>query len=192
MLTLTSSSTLRRPHCLRSQTSSGYIAIRMERHQGHNARMLVAHFDELIYSAQATLPQESDQLRLHRHSATSPFGWNATKAATPGAQLLTLTSSSTLHRSRCLRSQTSLGYIAIRLERHQGHSARSPVAHFDELIYSTQATLPQESDQLRLHRHSAGTPPRPQRQEPVAHADELFPSVHGEELMLKTPKPLLP
>ena len=27
-------------------------------------------------------------------------------------------------------------------------------------------TLPQESDQLKLHRHSAGTPPRPQYQEP--------------------------
>ena len=42
-----------------------------------------------------------------------------------------------------------------KLFNYQGHSARSPVAHFDELIYSTQATLPQESDQLRLHRHSA-------------------------------------
>ena len=80
---------------------------------------------------------------------------NATKATAPGAQLLTLTSSSTLHRPRCLKSQISSGYIAIRLERHQGHSTRSPVAHSDELLYSAQATLPQESDQLRLHRHSA-------------------------------------
>ena len=46
----------------------------------------VAHSDELIYSAEATLPQESDQLRLHCHSATSPLGWNATKATTPGVQ----------------------------------------------------------------------------------------------------------
>ena len=76
-------------------------------------------------------------------------------------QQLTLTSSSTLHRPPCLRSQTYSGYISIRLERHQDHSARSPVAHFDELICSAQATLPQKSDQLRLHRHSAGTPPRP-------------------------------
>ena len=70
----------------------------------------------------------------------------STKATAPGAQLLTLMSSSALHRPRCLRSQTSSGYIAIRLKRHQGHSARSPVAHFDELICSAQATLPQESD----------------------------------------------
>ena len=129
LLTLTSSSTLHRPRCLRSQTSSGYIAtwlhrhsatspIRLELHQGHSARSPTAHFDELIHSAQAMLPQESDQLRLHRHSATSP----------------------------------------IRLERHQGHSARSPTAHFDKLIHSAQATLPQESDQLRLHRHSATSP----------------------------------
>ena len=33
-----------------------------------------------------------------------------------------------------------LGYIATRLERHQGHSARSPAAHLDEFIYSGQAT----------------------------------------------------
>ena len=92
--------------------------LRLERHQAHSVRSPVAHFDELIYSAQATLPQESDQLKLHRHSATSPLGWNATKATTLRAQLLTLTSSSTLHRPRCLRSQTSSGYIATRLHRH--------------------------------------------------------------------------
>ena len=118
LLTLTSSSTLHRPRCLRSQTSLDYIVTRLERHQGHSARSQVAHFDELIYSAQATLPQKSDQLRLHRHSATSPFGLNATKATTLGAKLLTLTSSSTQHRPRCLRSQTSSSYIATRLHRH--------------------------------------------------------------------------
>ena len=87
------------------------------------------------------LPKESDQLRLHRHSPTAP-----------GAQQLTLTSSSTLHRSRYLRNQISSGYIPL------GFSARSPAAHFDELIYSTQVTLPKESDQLKLHRHSATAP----------------------------------
>ena len=61
----------------------------------------------------------------------------------------------TLHRPRCLRSQTSSGYIATWLKRHQGHSAKSPVAHFDEPLYPAQATLPQESDQLRIHRHLA-------------------------------------
>ena len=46
------------------------------------------------------------------------------------------------------------------------HSTMSPVAHFDELVYPAQATPPQEPDQLRLNRHMARTPPRPQRQEP--------------------------
>ena len=87
--------------------------------------------------------------------ATLPLGLNAPKATAPGAQLLTLTSPSTLHRPRCLRSQTSSGYIATWLKRPQGHSAGSPVAHFDEPVYPAQATLPQESDQLRLHRHLA-------------------------------------
>ena len=129
-----------------------------ELHEGHNPRSLAAHFDGFIYSAQVTLPEESDQLKLHRHSATSPLGWNATKATVPGAQQLTLTSSSTLHKSRYLRSQTSSGYIATRLERYQGHNARSPAAHFDEFVYSAQVTLPEESDQIRLHRHSATLP----------------------------------
>ena len=114
------------------------------------------------------LPKESDHLRLHRHSAIAP-----------GAQQLTLTSSSTQHRPRCLRSHISSGYIATRLHRHSaaspldyiatrlhlhsaksplGHSARSPAAHFDELIYSAHVTLPKESDQLRLYRHSATSP----------------------------------
>ena len=96
-----------------------------------SARSPAAHFDEFVYSAQVTLPEDSDQLRLHRHSATSPLGWKATKATAPGAQQLTLMSSSTLHRSHYLRNQTNSGYIA-----------------------------------TWLHRHSVGTPPRPQRPEP--------------------------
>ena len=59
-------------------------------------------------------------------------GPSTTKATAPRAQLLTSTSPSTLHRPRGLKSQTSSGYIATWLERHQGHSARSLVAHFDD------------------------------------------------------------
>ena len=161
----------------------GYIAIRLERHQGHSARSPAAHFDEFVYSASATLPQESDQLRLHRYSATSPFGLKATKATTPGAQLLTLTSSSpgaqlltltsssTLHRPRCLRNQTSSGYIATRLHRHLDTSpfgwnatkATAPGAQ--QLTLTSLSTLhrprclrSQTSSgyiATRLHRHSA-------------------------------------
>ena len=112
-----------------------------KRHQGLSARSHVTHLDEPVYPAQATLPQESDQLKLHRHLAL-----NSTKASTPGATLLTLTSPSTLHRPRCLRNQTSSSPFGFK--RHQGLSDRSHVAHLDEPIYPTQATLPQESDQL--------------------------------------------
>ena len=48
--------------------------------------------------------------------------------------------------------------------RDQASSTRSPVAHFDELIYSAQATLPQESDQFRLERHQGRN-----ARSPVAH-----------------------
>ena len=122
---------------------------------GLSAWSHIAHPDEFVYSGQVTLPEESDHLRQHCHSAKSPHGLNATKATAPGAQLLTLTSPSTPPRPCCLRSQNSSGYIAIWLERHKGHSARSLVAHFDKPVYPAQAMLPQESDQLRLHRHLA-------------------------------------
>ena len=67
----------------------------------------------------------------------------------PGATLLILTSSSTLDRSRYLRSQISSGYIAILLERHQGHSARSHAAHLDEvhLLRTQLFTLTSSSQQ---------------------------------------------
>ena len=126
---------------------------------GLSARSHVAHLEEFVYSGQATLPEESDQLRLHCHSATSPLGLKDRShvahldefvysgqvtlpkesdqlllhyprlhhhsASAPGATLLTLTSSSTLDRSRYLRSQISSGYIATRLHRH---SASAPGA----------------------------------------------------------------
>ena len=62
-------------------------------------------------------------------------------ASAPGATLLTLTSSSTLDRSRYLRSHISLGYIATQLHRHSatlplGLSARSHAAYLNEFVYS--------------------------------------------------------
>ena len=146
-LTLTSSSTLHRSRYMRSQISSGYIATRLQRHQGHSARSQVAHFDEFIYSGQVTLPEESDQLRLQRyqgHSARSQVAHfdefiysgqvtlpeesdqlrlHCYSATAPGAQQLTLTSSSTLDRSRYLRSQISSGYIATRPQRPEPSSS---------------------------------------------------------------------
>ena len=45
-------------------------------------------------------------------------------ATAPGATLLTMTSSSTLHRSRYLRSQISSGYIATRPQRQEPRCSR--------------------------------------------------------------------
>ena len=41
----------------------------------------------------------------------------------------------------------------LRQDRHQGLSARSPVARFEEFLYSAQGMHTKESDQLRLDRH---------------------------------------
>ena len=100
LLTLTSLSTLDRSRYLRSQINSATSP------NGLSAWSHVAHLDEFVYSGQVTLPKESDQLRLHCHSASAA-----------GATLLTLTSSSTLDRSRYLRSQISSGYNATRPQR---------------------------------------------------------------------------
>ena len=152
LLTLTSSSALHRPRCLRSQTSSGYIAIRLERHQGHSSRSPDAHFDEFVYSGQVTLPEESDQLRLHSHSTISPLGLSARSHAAHLDEFVyfgqvTLPEESDQLRLHCHSAISPLGL-----------SARSHAAHLDEFVYSGQVTLPEESDQLRLHCHSATLP----------------------------------
>ena len=151
----------------------------------------VAHLDEPIYPAQATLPQESDQLRLHRYSAL-----NASKATEPKAHtihseellpsvdmdellLYTLTSPS-LHFKQ---TGSSLLIDELSLQ----HRGTNSYLHSDELLYPAQATLTQESDQLRLHRYSALNASK--AIEPKAHtihSEELLPSVDMDELLLYT------
>ena len=87
--------------------------------------------------------------RLHRHSASAP-----------GATLLTLTSSSTLDRSRYLRSQISSGCIATRLHHH---SASAPGA---TLLTLTSSSTLDRSRYLRSQINSGYIATRPQRQEP--------------------------
>ena len=99
-------------------------------YQGHCARSPVAHFDKVIHSAQATLPNESYQLRLERHQGHS-------------ARSLVAHIYEVIHSAQATLPNES---DQLRLKRHQGHSARSPVAHIDEVIHSAQATLPNESD----------------------------------------------
>ena len=86
-------------------------------HQGHNARSPVAHIDEVIHSAQATVPNESDQLRLERHQGHS--------ARSPVAH-----TDEVIHSAQATLPNES---DQLRLEHHQGHSARSPVAHIDNV-----------------------------------------------------------
>ena len=110
------------------------------------------HFDEFVYSGQVMLPEESDQLRLHCHSAISPLGHSARSPAAHFDEFVysgqvTLPEESDQLRLHCHSAISPLG-----------HSARSPAAHFDEFVYSGQVTLPEESDQLRLYRHSATAP----------------------------------
>ena len=87
----------------------------------------------MIHSAQATLPNESDQLRLECHQGHS--------ARSQVAHI-----DEVIHSAQATLPNES---DQLRLERHQGHSARSPATHFDEFVYSRQVTLPEESVQLR-------------------------------------------
>ena len=106
----------------------------------------------MIYSAQATQPKESDQLRLERHQGLS--------ARSPVARF-----DEVIYSAQATQPNESDQF---RLERHKGLSARSPVARFDEVIYSAQATQPNESNQLRLERHQGLS-----ARSPVALFDEL-------------------
>ena len=89
-------------------------------HQGHSARSQVAHVDEVIHSAQATLPNELGQLRLERHQ-----GHSARSQVAHVDQVI--------HSAQATLPNES---GQLRLERHQGHNARSQVAHVDEVIHS--------------------------------------------------------
>ena len=64
----------------------------------------------------------------------------------------------------------------LRLECHQGLSARSLVARFDEVVYSAHATQPKESDQLRLERHQGLS-----ARSPVARFDEVIYSAQATQ-----------
>ena len=85
-----------------------------------------AHFDEFVYSAQATQPIESDQLRVDRQQ-----GLNARSPVTHFDEFIYSVQATQPNESDQLW-----------LDRHQGLSARSLVAHFDEFVYSAQATQP--------------------------------------------------
>ena len=91
--------------------------------QGLSARSPAAQFDEFDYSAQATQPKSQIS-----------SGYSAHKASAPGAQQLSLTSSTTGHATK--------ESDQLRLFSPQGLSARSPAAQFDELDYSAQAMQP--------------------------------------------------
>ena len=91
----------------------------------------------MIYSTQATQPNESYQFRLERHKGLS------TKSLVGRFDEVIYSAQAT---------QPNESY-QLRQERHKGLSARSSEARFDEVIYSAQATQPKESDQLRLEHH---------------------------------------
>ena len=135
LLALTCSSTLDRSRYLRSQISSSYIALRLERHQGHSARSHAAHLDQFVYSGQVTLPEESYQLRLHCHSATSPLGLSARSHATHldefvYSEQVTLPEESDQLKLHCHSATSPLSL-----------SARSHAAHLDEYVYSGRQQL---------------------------------------------------
>ena len=134
---------------------------------GLSARSHTAPFDEFIYSGKVTLPEESNQLRLYRHPAP-----------TPRATLLTLTSSSTLDRSRYLRSQISSGYIATRLH---CHSASAPGATLlTSTSFSSQSTW--TSSILLFIMTSSSHQPTWTSSYSTIYIDELFQSVNTDEL----------
>ena len=79
-------------------------------------------------------------------------GYSAHKASAPGAQQLSLMSSTTLLRSCSLR------VISAQAIQPAGLSARSPAAQFNELNYSTQAMQPKSQFSPGYLAHKASVP----------------------------------
>ena len=91
----------------KSQFSSGFSA-----HNGLSAWSLSAQFDELDYSAQAMQPKS-------QHNS----GYSAHMATAPGAQQLSMTSSTTLHRPCSLRVISTQAIQPIRPQRQKPDSS---------------------------------------------------------------------
>ena len=89
-------------------------------------------------------------------------GYSAHKASAPGAQQLSLTSSTTLLRPCSLRVRSAQAIQPASL------SAWSPAAQFDELDYSTQVMQPKSQFSSGYSAHKASAP-----RSPAAQFDEL-------------------
>ena len=113
----------------KSQFSSGFSA-----HNGFNARSLVAQFDEFDYSTQAMQPKSQFSSGYSAHMATSP-----------GAQQLSMTSSTTLHRPCNLRVRSAQAIKPIRPQRHKPGSSILRA----QLLNSTAQELLNSDAQLR-------------------------------------------
>ena len=98
------------------------------------------------------LPEESDQLMLHCHSAISPLGLSSRSHAAHLDEFVYSGQVTLPEESDKLRLHYHSTISPLSL------SARSHAAHLDEFIYSGQVTLPEELDQHRLHCHSATAP----------------------------------
>ena len=81
-------------------------------HRPHSLRVRLAQFDELYYSAQAMQPKSQID-----------SGYSAHKASAPGAQHLSLTSSTTLHRSCSLRVDSAQDIQPMRPQRQEPNSS---------------------------------------------------------------------
>ena len=129
-LTLKSSSTLHRSCNLRVRSAQAISPL------GLSAQSPVARFEEFVYSTQVMQPKSQIS-----------SGYIATKASAPGAQQLTLKSSSTLHRSCNLRVRSTQAISPL------GLSAQSPATQNDELNHSTQAMQPRSQFSLDYSAH---------------------------------------
>ena len=105
-LSLTSSTTLHRPYSLRVRSAQAIKPTRPQRPEPN------AQFDELDYSAQAMQPKSQISSCYSAHKATAP-----------GAQQLSLTSSTTLHMPCSLRVRSAQAIQPTRPQRPEPNSS---------------------------------------------------------------------
>ena len=103
------------------------------------------------------LPEESDQLKLYCHSATSPLGLNARSHVAHLDKFVYSGQVTLLEESDQLRIHCHSATSPLDL------SARSHVAHLDEFVYPRRSRYLRSQISsgyiaTRLHRHSASAP----------------------------------
>ena len=136
----------------------GYIATRPQCPEPSSSSLTSSSTQHMPRCLRGQISSGYIATRLHRHSATSPLGYITTRPQRQEPSSSSLTSSSTQHRPRCLRSQISSGYIATRPQLPEPSSSSLTSSSTQHRPRCLRSQISSGYIATRLHRHSATSP----------------------------------